>query len=264
MKRLRTSIAATTLVTALALLACAPSASAADPSLSIAPAAAGVVFGDPVSIGGALTVPAGVSAAGHEVKLYERRYPYKRSKIIATTRTATDGSYEFARVLPRYNSRYRAAVGDDAVAARSASKLVVVSPRTLLRVKATKSSKAVSTLRLEYSSELSLSLDRRKVTWYFHRFGTPRFVSSDRTRAKERKRRAKKILRSRSSFPVPRGDYQFEVTYCIDVPAKRDIGLGAPSSQRGCPKSFRASGRVATERRVGTAAAPVAAASTGG
>ena len=245
---------------ALAVLAPA-GAGAATPALSIAPSPEAVLFGTPASVGGVLTPPQGVAAGGHTVKLYAKPFPYKRSKLIATATTAADGSYGFG-VSPSYNTRYRAAVSDDALAVRSASKLLAVAPQATLKIKVSKSSDAISRVRLRYSSRLPLSLDGRKVTWYFHRAGTSRFVSRDHTRAREKRKGATTVLRARSKFGVPRGRYSFEVTYCIDVPKQRDIGLGPPVKGRGCPKSFRAGNPRQAAARLGAAAAPLAAGSS--
>ena len=59
------------------------------------------------SIRGEVAAPAGTSVVGREVKLYEKRYPYRRSTLSDTTRTNAQGAYKFGGVNPAYNSRYR-------------------------------------------------------------------------------------------------------------------------------------------------------------
>lgn len=197
---------------------------------------------DSVKISGRLQTDAGGPAVGNrEVKLYEKPYPYKRSKVIARTQTDAEGKYRFGGVQPDFNTRYRAAVGDPGVEARSKLKLVYVFARGGLSTRATRDGHAKSRFRLVFAPKLPTRLGGRKVVWYFHRLGTSRFTARDRSRSKEPRRG---LLKGRSRFKLPDGRYRFQVTYCLDGPDKRDIGLGPPGVSRDCPRSFPANGRT--------------------
>ena len=193
------------------------------------------------SIRGELAAPAGTSVAGREVKLYEKRYPYRKSTLSDTTQTNAQGAYKFGGVNPAYNSRYRVVVGDPDLSVRSREALVVVYPRSKVRTKATRKGVAISSFELHYSGDLPLSLGGRRLYWYFNRVGTPRFKVRDRTSTIQSGRG---ILIGRSHFDLPKGSYRFSVSYCFEVPHKRDIGLGPPSRNRGCPRSYPASNRT--------------------
>ena len=171
------------------------------------------------------------------LKLYERPFPYKRSKLIATTTTNADGTYSFESVKPDVNSTYKVAINDPDLAARSKSELVVVFAHGALKVKATKGRDIVSRFRLRYSPKLSTKLAGREVLWYFNEVGRPRFKVADRTRSKQPR---KGLLKGKSRFQAPPGDYRFRVTYCLDVPDDKDIGIGTPGAPRNCPNSFPA------------------------
>jgi len=210
-----------------------------------------------VAIKGTLTADPGVSAAGRTLKLYERPYPYKRSEQIAVTTTGADGSYSFDGVKPAMNSNYKVAINDPDLAARSKSELVVVFAQGEIKVRATRSRKVVSSFSLAYSPKLKTDLAGREVLWYFNKIGKPRFTVADRTRSKQPR---KGLLTGKSSFPAPPGEYRFRVTYCLDVPNDRDIGIGPPGAPRNCPNSFPAAASR-TLRDVGAGTAAVAAGS---
>lgn len=214
----------------------ASSASAAEVTAKADPES--VTFGrGSVAIEGALTADAGVSPAGRVLKLYERPFPYKRSKQIAEATTNADGSYAFEGVKPDVNSTYKVAINDPDLAARSKAALVVVFARGDLKVKATRDREIVSRFRLVYSPKLNTKLAGREVRWYFNEVGKPRFTIADKTRSKQTR---KGLLKSKSRFPAPPGDYRFRVTYCLDVPNEKDIGIGTPGAPRNCPNSFPA------------------------
>ena len=208
-----------------------------------------------VAIQGNLTADAGVSPAGRVLKLYERPFPYKRSKQIARTTTDANGAYGFEGVKPDMNSTYKVAINDPDLAARSESTLVVVFARGDLKVRATRNRDIVSRFRLRYSPKLSTNLAGRKVLWYFNEVGRPRFKVADRTRSKQPRRG---LLKGKSRFMAPPGDYRFRVTYCLDVPDEKDIGIGTPGAPRNCPNSFPAAASRALLAVAATA--PLAAA----
>ena len=214
----------------------AGTASAADVSAEAKPDSVSYK-GGPVAIRGALTADPGVSAAGRVLKLYERPFPYKRSKQVARTTTDANGSYVFSDLNPELNTTYKVAISDPDLAARSKAELVVVFARGKLRVRATKSRDIISKFKLRYSPKLSTKLSGRKVLWYFNKVGKPRFTVADRTRSKQAR---KGVLKGKSRFTAPRGNYRFRVTYCLDVPDKKDIGIGPPGAPRNCPGSFPA------------------------
>lgn len=209
-----------------------------------------------VTIEGSLTADAGVSPAGRVLKLYERPFPYKRAKQIAQATTNADGDYSFDGVKPEVNSTYKVAINDPDLAARSKSALVVVFARGDLEVRATKKRDIVSSFRLQYSPKLTTKLAGREVLWYFNKVGDPRFKVADRTRSKQPR---KGLLKGKSRFAAPTGDYRFRVTYCLDVPDEKDIGIGTPGAPRNCPNSFPAEASRAL-LAVATAAHPLAAA----
>jgi hypothetical protein len=236
--------AATALATAvcLALLAAlivAPSASAQSgelPRLGIKTSRDAVVWDKRgTRIGGTLRTPAGVRSAGRLVKLYERPYPYRRSKIIARTRTNDKGRYSFGSIKPDYNSRYRAAVNEPGVVARSDSPLVAVYVQADFDVRATRRGTAESRLEYRYSPKLPTRLDDRRILWYFNKVGASKAKVRDRTRTNVKK---KGVMRASSSFRLPPGRYRFEVRSCIKI-TKKDIGIGPPVARRGCPETIR-------------------------
>lgn len=187
-------------------------------------------------ITGMLRTPPGVSSAGRLVKLYERPYPYRRSKVVARTRTNDRGRYSFGAIEPDYNSRYRAAVSEPGVEARSDSPLVVVYAQGDFVVRATRGGTAEVELELRYSPKLPTDLDGLKTLFYFNKVGARKARVKDTSRTKVRRRG---ILRAQGSFGLPPGRYRFEVRYCIRTSQKRDIGLGPPVEDRRCPRSFR-------------------------
>jgi hypothetical protein len=204
-----------------------------------------------VTIEGNLTADPGVSAAGREVKLYKRGYPYKKARLVTTTLTDANGHYSFTGLRPDRNSTYKAAVGDPDLTARSNPKLIVVYAQGDLEVRAKQNRHIVSKFELVYSPRLRTNLADRKVRWYFHKLGDPRFEIADRSRSYLD---GPGDLKGKSDFKAPPGGYRFEVTYCLDVPDKRDIGVGPPGAQRDCPRSFAARTAARTLRSVGAAA----------
>ena len=241
------------MVCALALvigLSAAASASAA--TLTERPSKKSITYNrETLKITGTLQTDPGVSPANRQVKLLERAYPYKRVKVVARTATDATGRYAFGQVQPDVNSRYRAVVSDPAVSARSANKLVVVFARGNLNVRTTRDGHAKSHFLLVYSPKLRTRLAGRRILWYFHRLGNPRFTVRDRTRTRQPRPGR---LKGRSRFALPNGDYRYEVTYCIDTPDKRDIGIGPPGVSRDCPRKFRARSRGLARASAGVAA----------
>ena len=205
---------------------------------------------------GKLTPDPGASAAGQEIRLFEKRYPYRRTSSSLTTTTDQRGRYRF-RVHPEFNTRYRAVVVGAATPVRSKSKLLVVFARGSFTFKATNDGRAAAFFRFLFSPKVPVKLGGRKVLWYFHRIGTKRFTVRDRTRSKERRRG---LVVGRTRFALPRGEYRFEVAYCLVGPDRRDVGVGSPTKRRGCPRSFPARrARVSRAGSGATAGAPDAA-----
>ena len=207
-----------------------------------------------VKIKGFLVVDPGASAAGRTLKLYERPYPYRSASLIATTVTDAEGHYVFD-VEPDVNSTYKVAINEPDVVARSKSQQVVVFAQGKLKVKTTRDRHIASRFKLKYSPSLTTNLAHRKVLWYFNEVGKPRFSIKDKTRTKAPR---KGLLVGKSRFKAPSGDYRFRVTYCIDVPNQKDIGVGPPGASRSCPHSFPA----ATSRALSTAGDSAAAVGT--
>jgi hypothetical protein len=205
-----------------------------------------------VKIEGDVTADPGVVAAGRQVKLYKRGYPYKTSRLVTTTVTDANGHYSFTGLKPDRNSTYRAVVNASNLMARSKPKLVVVYAQGDLDVAVKKNRHIVSKFELLYSPRLTTDLSGRKVRWYFAKDGDARFTIHDRSRSFLD---GPGHLKGKSNFKAPRGQYRFRVTYCLDTPDKRDIGVGPPGSPRDCPRSFSA-GAGRTLRSVGAAAAP--------
>lgn len=225
--------------------------SAAAATISIGRSKDAITYGsESLRIFGELQPGAGASAAGRSVTLYEKPYPYKRSKVSARTLTGSEGRYGF-RVQPEINSRYRVAVNDPEVATRSRSKLVVVFARGRLTGRATRDGHAEARFRLVYSPKLPTRLGGKRVSWYFHRLGTSRFTERDRSRAREPRRGA---LTGRGRWRLKPGRYRYEYAYCIDEPDRRDIGIGPPGVPRDCPRAFRASSRTLRSATGGSAA----------
>ena len=205
-----------------------------------------------VKIEGDVTADPGVVAAGRQVKLYKRGYPYKTSRLVETTVTDSEGHYSFTGLRPDRNSTYRAVINATNLEARSDSALVVVYARGDLNVRTKKNRHIASKFELIYSPRLKTKLSGRKVLWYFNKVGEPRFTIKDRSQSFLA---GKGELKGKSNFEAPPGRYRFRITYCLDVPDKRDIGIGPPGSPRDCPRSFQA--RAArTLRSVGVAVGP--------
>ncbi len=222
----------------------AQGASAAAVSIKAKPEA--ITYGQgTIKIKGFLTADEGVSAGGRTLKLYERPYPYKSSKLIATTTTGPDGRYLFADVTPDLNSTYKVAINDPDLAARSRSRQVVVFAEGKLNVRTTRDRHIASRFKLKFSPKLRTNLANRRVLWYFNKIGNARFVIKDKTRAKTPR---KGMLTGKSRFQAPPGNYRFQVTYCIDAPNQRDIGVGPPGASRKCPRSFPATASRALSR----------------
>ena len=205
-----------------------------------------------VKIKGVLTADAGVSAAGRTLNLYERSYPYKSATLIARTVTGADGRYLFADVKPDLNSTYKVAINDPDLLARSKSRQVVVFAQGKLKVRTTRDRHIASRFKLKFSPKLGSKLANRKVLWYFNQIGKPRFVIKDKTRTKSPR---KGLLVGKSRFKAPSGNYRFRVTYCIDVPNQKDIGVGPPGAPRKCPRSFPAEASRALSTAGATATA---------
>ena len=233
--RARTAFAATLAACAVAAIG-AQGASAASVSIKAKPDAIEYSNGM-VQINGFLVADPGVSAAGRTLKLYERPYPYKSSQQIATTVTDAQGHYVFDGVEPDLNSTYKVAINDPDLIARSKSQQVVVFAHGELRVRATRDRRIKSKFSLEFSPKLKTDFDHRQVFWYFNRSGNPLYVIKDETRTKTPR---KGLVTGHTSFPAPAGNYTFRVTYCIDVPDQKDIGVGPPGAPRKCPRSFPA------------------------
>ena len=209
-----------------------------------------------ITIEGDVTADPGVVAAGRQVKLYKRGYPYTKGRLVETTVTDADGHYSFTGLRPDRNSSYRAVVSATNLEARSDSLLVVVFAQGDLTVRTKKNRHIVSKFELIYSPRLKTKLADRKVLWYFNKVGEPRFTIKDRSRSFLVD---KGELRGKSNFEAPPGEYRFRITYCLDVPDKRDIGVGPAGAPRDCPRSFQA--RAArTLRSVGAAVGPGSAA----
>ena len=238
-------------LSALAVIAMAVGAEAARAaSVSIRPSEEAVTYGNQIRISGRLVTDTGVSPAGRQVTLYERRYPYESSHALARVRTGPQGGYVFRGVEPDYNSRYRVAVNEPDVQVRSKSKLIVVFARGRLSGHTTRDGHAVARFRLRYSPRLPTRLAGRKVLWYFHRIGTRRFTVRDRSRTRQPRRG---VLKSKGRWDLPPGRYRYEYAYCIDSPDRRDIGIGPPGVRRDCPRAVPA--RRARTLRSGAAAA---------
>ena len=213
----------------------AQGASAASVSIKAKPEAITYSQGS-VKIKGFLIVDPGASAAGRTLKLYERPYPYRSANVIATTVTDAEGHYVFD-VVPDINSTYKVAINEPDVVARSKSQQVVVFAKGKLKVKTTRDRHIASHFKLKYSPNLPTNLAHRKVLWYFNEVGKPRFAIKDTSRTKARR---KGLLIGKSRFEAPSGNYRFRVTYCIEVPHQKDIGVGPPGAPRTCPRSFPA------------------------
>lgn len=247
--RSRAAIAASFAALAVAGIG-AQGASAATVSIKANPEAITYEQGT-VKIKGLLTGDTGISPAGRTLKLYERPFPYKSAKLIATTVTGTDGSYVFADVEPDLNSTYKVAINDPDLIARSKSQQVVVFAQGKLNVRTTRDRHIASRFQLKFSPKLSIKLARLPVLWYFNKIGKPLFTVKDKTRAKAPR---KGLLRSKSRFEAPSGNYRYRVTYCIDVPDQKDIGVGPPGAARKCPRSFPAQASRALSTAGGSAA----------
>ncbi len=232
------------LIAAGVMLVSAATAEAASLSIGFDPD--GVTFGQSLDVKGKLDDTGGAAAGGRQVRLYSKPYPYKGSQLIATTVTGSNGKYRFNGITPEFNTRYRTTVSDAAVAARSRSRLAVVFAGGDLKVRATKKFVARSKFRLRFSPKLPLRLKGRKVLWYFHRNGTKRFTVRDRSRVSQKR---KGLVSARSRFKLPRGNYRFQVAYCIVGLKRADIGLGVPVRDRSCPKSVSARSNVAFAAR---------------
>lgn len=233
--RVRAAIAAAFVVLAVAGIG-AQGAAAAAVSIKAKPEAITYDQGT-IKIKGVLTGDAGISVAGRTLKLYERPYPYKAANLIATTVAGADGRYLFADVKPDLNSTYRVAINDPDLIARSKSQQVVVFAQGKLNVRTTRDRHIASRFKLKFSPKLRTKLANRKVLWYFNEIGKSRFVIKDKTRTKARRAG---LLAGKSRFQAPPGNYRFRVTYCIDVPNQKDIGVGPPGAPRKCPRSFPA------------------------
>lgn len=203
-----------------------------------------------VTIKGNLTADGSVSPANRELNLYKRGYPYDKGRLVTTTRTDANGHYSFTGLRPDRNSTYKVAINDPDLAARSDSQLVVVYAQGHLKVRTKKNRHIVSSFELVYSPRLTTKLAGRKVLWYFAKDGATRFRVKDRSRSFLVQ---KGDLKGKSNFEAPPGDYRFRITYCLDVPDKRDIGVGPPGAPRDCPRSFKAQA-ARTLRSVGAVA----------
>ena len=247
---LRATLATCGGVLALAAAAAAP-AQAAEVTARAEPDAITYKQGS-VEVKGRVTADPGAVAAGRQVKLYKRGYPYKTSRLVATTVTDGDGRYSFPGLKPDRNSMYRAVINVPNVSARSRPQLVVVFAQGDLRVRTKPNRHIVSKFELVYSPRLKTDLSGRRVFWYFNKVGDPRFEVIDRTRSFLVD---PGVLRGKSNVKAPPGQYRYRMTYCLDTPDKRDIGIGPPGAPRDCPRSFPA-GAGRTLRSVGTAADP--------
>jgi Tfp pilus assembly protein FimT len=236
---------------ALSFAAATASAQAAELTIHSNPQAITYQQGS-VKIGGNLTADGSVSVANRELNLYKRGYPYDKGRLVTTTRTDANGHYNFSDLEPDRNSTYKVAINDPDLSARSDSLLVVVFAQGKLNVRTKKNRHIVSKFELVYSPRLTTDLSGRKVFWYFNKVGNSRFTIKDRSRSFLA---GKGDLKGKSNFEAPPGEYRFRITYCLDVPNKKDIGVGAPGTPRDCPKSFKA--RAArTLRSVGAVASP--------
>jgi hypothetical protein len=231
----------------------AQGASAASISIKAKPEA--ITYGQgPIQIKGFLEGDAGVSPGGRTVKLYERPFPYKTATQIATTVTFGNGFYVFNGVQPDLNSTYKVAINDPDLGARSKSQQVVVFADGKLHVRATRDRHIESRFELQYSPNLPVDLSGLKVFWYFNKTGDPSYTIKDTTRTKAPQAGT---LTGRSRFEAPAGNYNFRVTYCIDVPNDNDIGVGPPGASRTCPRSFPAEPASTASARAGSGVAAV-------
>jgi hypothetical protein len=229
----------------------AQGASAASLSIKAKPEA--ITFGQgPIQIKGFLEGDAGVSAAGRTLKLYERPFPYKKATLIGTTVTEGNGFYVFNGVEPDLNSTYKVAINDPDLVARSKSQQVVVFADGKLKVRATRDRHIASHFELRFSPNLPTDLAGLKVFWYFNKTGDANYTIKDTTRTKAPQAGT---LTGRSRFEAPAGNYNFRVTYCIDVPNDNDIGVGPPGASRTCPRSFPAEPASAAAARAGSGVA---------
>ena len=206
-------------------------ASAAAAKLSLKADSKAVPFRSKVNLGGKLAPDAGISAGGHVVKLYEAKYPYKGSQLIAQATTAANGRYKF-RVRPDYNTRYRTAVGDETVSVRSKRQQVFSFPRLSLKTNA-RPGRVFAQLKIRLSPRLpGQGVKGRRVYFYFRKTQSRAFVRKAKTRARQRK---PGLLKANGSFKLPRdkNGYRYVVLACVDTPG--DVGVFKPHGHSDCP-----------------------------
>lgn len=170
--------------------------------------------------------------AGRPVELWARRFPYNQSRLVDTTTTDVNGDYAFT-ASPALNTRYWVTLADEP-SVSSVTRRVYVLPLGGLRLEVRQRRGIVlPTLKLRYSTKLTLRLHRRKLFFYFRKTGQDRFRTVDTGRT--RKPGPGRLL-GKGRFRIPTNKrYRFVVVSCFDVP-RRDFGLGRPVDSKRCPR----------------------------
>jgi hypothetical protein len=207
------------------LLAAASTAPAAAATISLAAAPAHVQAGRIVRLSGKVT---GV-LPGAAVVLTASPYPYHRSSSLATVPVGLDGSFSYS-TSPRRNSIYRARTSDGSA---SAEARVVVSYRTIIRVRAISRGRAEVTVLIFHPT--GLPWNHQPVRWSFGR-GHGRLRARGRNHSR---RLGPHITLLRMTLALPAGRFRFQA--CFRPP--QSGALDDPSRSGRCAgRSYRGGG----------------------
>jgi hypothetical protein len=208
----------------LLLLAAAPPAAAAEVSIELAPPDAR--FGDTTAVTGTVTDDAGAPAAGVQVVLVGRRYPFAGPfRSLARATTDAQGAYRFEREFDR-NWQVRVLMGAD----RSRTARVYVGPRIRLSYKAQSSRviRVTQTYRVPHGVNLE-----RPTLFYVGPRGRKTAPLAARA---ETERTASGRFRARALVRIP-SEWNGRFLYGSCFKYTVGSGMGNPSSS--CPKRFR-------------------------
>jgi hypothetical protein len=193
----------------VAVWACHSSAaSAAVPALSLAASPSQVQSGRSVTLSGRV-VPA---TEGTVALLYESAYPFSVPRLVATTTTASDGSFSF-KVFPDRNARYRAVLAGTRVAALAS---VAVEGRTVTTVRALALGRAAVTILIYHPRDLHWGAAR--VRWAFRSGHHSAFISAPVTRTV---RLSPYVSAARTTIALPAGHFSWRA--CFHAPG--DLAL---------------------------------------
>jgi hypothetical protein len=205
------------------LLALAPAAAAAELTLEVSPREAR--FGDPTELTGTVTDDAGMPAAGVQVALVGRRYPFDGGyHFLAHATTDATGRYRFEREFER-NWQVRVTLGAD----RSRTERVYVFPRFTLSFDARNS--RVIELTQRYRVPHGVDLERPTL-FYVGRRGRPSAplaASADTRRTRSGRFVARAVVRIPAAW-----NGRFRYASCF----RYTFGSGMGDPKAKCPKRF--------------------------